>query len=166
MTGRPVLLALLLATLALPLSAFGYLLTGNVSVTTEEIVTVTPPTFKVPARSAGSATFNNVITLDFTKGGFAVNDQVTVLTEILVNDVNTPKGFRSLVVDVIDATAGTVVTTMTLTTPAGEFTVTVPDDGTGNPAAKTYNVKVSWLSGKQEVTAAIPLSAQVTGISR
>ena len=163
-SGKKLLATLILIALAVPLTGYGYLLMGSLTVTTEEAVAVSDASITLPARCSGTDTFTGVITLDFTKGGFAVGDQVVVLTELVPTDIKIVQGFRYITVEVLDG--GNVVATMTLSTPQAEFTVTVPDDGTGNPAAKTYDLRVTWMTGPSQVTnAVLKVSAQIAAIT-
>jgi hypothetical protein len=138
--------------------AYAQLLLGSVTVTTEEAVAVTSWSDTFPARSTGNTTQNNVITLDFSKGGFTAGDNVRVRVELVVTDPKIYEGFKSLVIQVSNATA--VKGTLTLNTPFDEFEETVP-----NPVGtKSYNVEIIFATGELELTnVSFKLSATIIG---
>jgi sulfate adenylyltransferase subunit 1 (EFTu-like GTPase family) len=149
-SGKRLLATLLLIVLAVPLTGYGYLLMGSLTVTTEEAVTVSDFTITLPTRCSGTDTFTGAITLDFSKGGFQVGDQVVVLTELVPTDVKIIQGFRYITVEVVDPATGNIVTTMTLTTPHGEFTVTTQDANADNvPDTQNYDLRVTWMTEPQ-----------------
>jgi hypothetical protein len=139
--------------------AYAQLLLGVVTVTTEEAVTIAPQVDTFPARSTGNKTYDNMITLNFLKGGFAANDSVRVRVELVVDDPRIHEGFTSLVIEILNAT-DSIKSTLTLNTPYGEFAETVP-----NPvAAKSYNVKIIFATGETELTdVPFKLSATIIG---
>ncbi|MFA5869283.1 MAG: hypothetical protein WC941_06230, partial [Candidatus Bathyarchaeia archaeon] len=120
MNKKQVFAAVALMAIAMTTIAYANLVLSAVTVTTEEAVTVTPFTDKFPARGSGTKTYANKIKLDFTKGGFAVGDSVLVRVELVVDDPNIYKGFKSLVLQVLEG--ATIETTLTLNTPYGVFT--------------------------------------------
>lgn len=139
--------------------AYAQLLLGVVTVTTEEAVTIASQVDTFPARSTGNRTYDNMITLNFSKGGFVANDTVRVRIELVVDDPRIHEGFTSLVIEILNATDA-IKSTLTLTSPYGEFEETVP-----NPVAATsYKVKIIFATGETELTN-IPfkLSATILG---
>jgi hypothetical protein len=158
MNKKQVFAAVALMALAMTTIAYANLVLSAVTVTTEEAVTVSSITGTFPARSAGARTYADKVTLDFTKGGFAADDSVLVRVELVVDDPDIYKGFKSLVLQVKEGDV--VETTLTLNTPYGVFTETV-----GDPvAAKNYDVKIIFATDKEALTdVAFKLSASIIG---
>lgn len=145
---RKILLAS--ALIAISLSTIGYasLTLGTFTVTTKEIATVNIDNLNLgtlPARSAGSKTFSNAISLAFDKA-FAAGTVVTIKMELLISNSNVYKGFRSLVVQVMNAC--TVKATLTLNSPYDEFTYTIGTAG----ETKTYTLIVTYATGATLLT--------------
>ena len=139
---KAVLTFLILAVSGFLLSAYGYLLLGKLTVTTEEIVTVQPITVNVQPSSSGSDSYSNVITFDYTRGGFEGGEEVLIRCELLLNDTKIFQAFRSLAVEIQDPDRNLNITCLTLANPVKEFVATVPSP----PSAKSYNVTVIWQS--------------------
>lgn len=159
MIGRKRLFAAL-ALIAIAMSTIGYatLLTGQITVTTEEVVTVDDVSATFPARSAGSITFVDMITLDFTIGGFAGDDVVLMRVELVIDDPEIYEGFKSLVIQIRDGS--TVEAVLTKNTLYDEFEVTVAT----TPASESYDVKVIFATGKKTLSnVPFKLSATVIG---
>jgi len=130
--------------MAIALSTIGYasLTLGTITVTTKEIATVSIDNLNLgtlPARSAGSKTFSNALSLAFDKA-FAAGTAVTIKTELIISNSNVYKGFRSFVVQVKDGSK--VKATLTLNSPYDEFTYTIGTAG----ETKTYCLLVTYAT--------------------
>jgi hypothetical protein len=145
---RKILLASALLAIVLSTIGYAHLTLGTFTVTTKEIATVTVDNLNLgtlPTRSAGSKTFSNAISLAFDKA-FAAKTVVTIKMELLISDSNVYKGFRSFVVQVMDAS--TVKATLTLNSPYDEFTYTIGTAG----ETKTYSLIVTYATGATLLT--------------
>ena len=145
--GKGVALALALAFMAASvLGASAMLLMNTVAVNVQEPVTVGAITDNYPARTAASRTYSSVITIDFTKGGFVAGDVAHVKVELVVVDPRIGD-FQSFTVEVYKGS--TLVATVTKSTPVDTFTETVPNP----PAAVSYDVKITFQTGKTAINA-------------
>lgn len=156
---KRVFATVVLIIIAVTTIAYAQLLLGVVTVTTEEAVTIASQADTFPARSTGNRTYDNMITLNFSKGGFIANDSVQVRIELVVDDPRIYEGFTSLVIEILNSTDA-IKSTLTLSTPYDEFVETVP-----NPAAATsYKVKIIFATGETELTdVTFKLSATIIG---
>jgi hypothetical protein len=150
-----IIAAAVIALIAITTMAYAQLYTGTVTVATEEVVAVKSWTETFPARGAFTRTEPDVITLDFTKGGFQAGDKVLVKVELVIDD---PKIYelKSLVVKI--KYGGSAVAVLTLGTPYDEFEVTVPDP----VAAVSYSAEIVAATGEAtDIT--FKLSASIIG---
>jgi hypothetical protein len=156
----PVALALALALLAVAsIGASAMLLTNTITLNVQEPVTVNPITDTFPARTTDSRTYSNVITINFTKGGFVAGEKANVKVELVITDARIGD-FQSFTVEVLDA-SGNTVATLTKTTPVDSFQVTVPNP----PSALSYSVRITFTTGKNAINNfVVKLSAQITHV--
>ena len=154
---RQVFAAVALIAIAMTTIAYAQLLTGTITVTTEEVVSVKTTTVTFPARGVFNRTVSEVIKLDFTKGGFQAGDEVLVKVELVIDDP-TIHELRSLVVKIKDASTGAVVAVLTLGTPYDEFEVTVPDS-----RVMKYDADIIAATGGKAVSMKFRLSASIIG---
>jgi hypothetical protein len=157
----PIVLALALALLAVAsIGASAMLLTNTVTLNVQEPITVKPITDNFPARTTASRTYDNVITIDFTKGGFVGGQVANVKVELVITDTRIGD-FQSFTVEILDA-SGNSVATLTKTTPVDSFQVTVPSP----LSALSYNVKITFTTGRNAISNFVAkLSAQITYVS-
>lgn len=156
---KKVFAAVVLMAIALTTIAYAQLLLGVVTVTTEEAVTIASWSDTFPARSTGNKTYDDKMTLNFSKGGFAANDVVRVKVELVIDDPRIHEGFTSLVVQVLNS-SDSAKATLTLSTPYDEFEETVPSP----VAAISYKVKIVFATGEKELTdVSFKLSATIIG---
>jgi hypothetical protein len=157
----PIVLALALALLAVAsIGASAMLLTNTVTLNVQEPITVKPITDNFPARTTASRTYDNVITIDFTKGGFVGGQVANVKVELVITDTRIGD-FQSFTVEILDA-SGNTVATLTKTTPVDSFQVTVPSP----LSALSYNVKITFTTGRNAISNFVAkLSAQITYVS-
>jgi len=160
---RKVFAAVLLATIAMATIAYAQLLTGTVSVTTIEAVSVASSwdLGKIPARSAGSETKSCAINFTLTSNnGFTSGDKVLVAVELVVDDPNMYKGFKAFVVQITGPNyTSTVQALLTLNHPYAEFEITTADK------LYMYDAKVIYSAGSKEVSSVtIHLGATVKAV--
>jgi len=157
---KQALIAFVLIAIATATIAYAQLLTGTFTVTTEEVVSITPITDTFPARSSGNETYADVIAINFTKGGFVAGDSVTVAVELVVTDPTIYSGFLSLVIEVVDS-GGNVAATLTENEPYADFALTVSNP----PATQYYSVKIIYQTGDTVLTnVTMKLSASVKAV--
>lgn len=156
----PVALALALALLAVAsIDASAMLLTNTITLNVQEPITVNPITDNFPARTTASRTYSNVITINFTKGGFVGGQVANVKVELVITDTRIGD-FQSFTVEVLDS-SGNTVATLTKTTPVDSFQVTVPD----SLGALSYSVRITFTTGKNAINNfQVKLSAQITHV--
>jgi hypothetical protein len=150
-----IIAAAVMALIAITTMAYAQLYTGTVTVATQEVVAVKSWTETFPARGAFTRTESDVITLDFTKGGFQAGDKVLVKVELVIDD---PKIYelKSLVVKIKDS-GGSVAAVLTLGTPYDEFEVIVPGSLT-----KSYSAEIVAATG-EATGITFELSASIIG---
>ena len=148
--------AVALIAIAVTTIAYAQLYTGTITVTTEEVVFVNTTTVYFPARGAFNRTVSDVITLDFSKGGFQPNEKVLVKVELVIDDP-TIHELKSLAVKIKDA-SGDEVAVLTLGTPYDEFVVTVSDS-----LVAKYNADIIAATGGKTVSMTFKLSASIIG---
>ncbi|MCL6578985.1 MAG: hypothetical protein K6T73_06305 [Candidatus Bathyarchaeota archaeon] len=153
---KQIFAAVALIAIAMTTIAYAQLLTGTITVTTEEVVSAKTWTKVFPARGAFKRTESGVITLDFTKGGFATGDKVLVKVELVIDDPKIHE-LKSLVVKIKNATHTLAV--LTLGTPYAEFEVTVPAGST----SVSYDAEIVAVTGEKAVSTTFKLSASIIG---
>jgi hypothetical protein len=143
LSKRQVLAATMLAIIAITAIAYAQLMTGTITVTTKERVTVTDINIgTVPARAAGNKTVEGAITVDLS--GLNGASKALIGVELVADDLKIYEGFKAFVVQIKNAT-NSVVAVLTLSNPYAEFEV-------GCGTSHTFNVTVIYAAGSMPVT--------------
>jgi hypothetical protein len=144
--NKVAVLALALAFMAsAALGASAYLLMGTATISVQEPVTVNAITDSYPARTTASRTYSNVISVDFTKGGFVAGDNAHIKVELVVVDPRIAS-FSTFTVQIYKDS--TLLATITKDTPVDMFVRTVPNP----PAAENYNVVITFATGRSAIS--------------
>jgi len=166
LSKREALLATVLAAIAITAIAYAHLLTGAITITPQNIVTVNPVTIKIPKLVGSGGMFNrttgNVIVLsNFANAGFSAGDKILVRVELLPDaQAYALKALYIKLINATDGSSGEKVAELTLNNPYDEFVVSVPSSGT-----KNYKAQIAVAAGPEVggQNLQIRLSVSITG---
>jgi len=141
---KQVFAAAMLAAIAITAIAYAQLLTGTITVDTEERLAVqsTMNLDKIPARAVHSQTFQKAINVTLTD---ISGSNALIGVELVADDLDIYKGFRAFVVQIKPSGGGDVLAVLTLSNPYAEFELNCGSD---------YNldVVVIYAAGTQPVS--------------
>jgi hypothetical protein len=157
LSKRQVLAATMLAIIAITAIAYAQLVTGTITVTTKDRVTVSNIDIgTVPARAAGNKTAEEAITVDLS----GLTGKALIGVELVADDLKIYEGFKAFVVQIKNATdpSKPVVTVLTLSNPYAEFEVWCG-------ASHKFDVTVIYAAGSMPVTSVtVHLGATIKAI--